>query len=366
MRIVTMWLQHTLTLPAILLSALSFLPAQAAQPVQVILEKVATSHFTDRVEALGTLRARETVDITATVMDTVTAIRFDDGQRVQKGDILIEMTSAEEHAQLEEEMSTVAEAQKQYNRLQSLEKQGATAKAQLDEQRRDLDTARARLRIVESRLQDHLILAPFSGVLGLRNISVGALIEPGDRITTLDDDSVMKLEFTVPAVHLTAISKGLNIEASSAAYGDRIFSGQIDSIDSRIDPNTRAIKVRAVLANDERLLKPGLLMRVVLLKRPRDTLVIPEEALIPSGKSNYVLVVKPETQPNIAERREVQIGARRPGEVEIVAGLGADEYVITHGTLRVRPGQAVTVLAIAEGNEPLAELLSKKQGEVGK
>ena len=285
---------------------------------------------------------------------------------MQKGDILIEMTSAEEHAQLEEEISTVAEAQKQYNRLQSLVQRGAAAKALLDEQQRDLDSARARLRGIESRLQDRLILAPFSGVLGLRNISLGTLIEPGDRITTLDDDSVMKLDFTVSAVHLAAISKGLNIEAQSPAYGVRIFSGRIESIDSRIDPATRAIVVWALLANEEQLLKPGLLMEVTLFKNSREGVVIPEEALIPSGKTNHVLVVKPGNQPTVAERREVQIGTRRPGEVEIIAGLEADEYVITHGTLRVRPGQPITILAIAEGNEPLAELLSKKQGEASR
>ena len=306
------------------------------------------------------------MEITATVTDTITAIHFEDGQRVQKGDILIEMTSAEEHAQLEEEMSTLLEAKKQFERLETLVNRGATATAVFDEQRRRLDAAQARLRGIESRLRDRLIKAPFSGVVGLRNISVGALIEPGVRITTLDDDSIMKLDFTLPAVHLAAIRKGLVIEAKSKAYGERVFKGQIDSIDSRIDPATRAIVVRAILANDERLLKPGLLMTVTLLKNPRAGLVVPEEALIPSGNSNNVLVVKPEASPSVAEKREVQIGVRRPGEVEIVGGLAADEYVVIHGTQRARPGQPVSVVAVAEGGETLPELLGKKQGDKDK
>ncbi|WP_217909514.1 efflux RND transporter periplasmic adaptor subunit [Desulfosediminicola flagellatus] len=340
--------------------------AEGAQPVPVIVKKVETSRFTDRVEALGTLRAKESVEITATITDTITAIHFEDGQRVQKGDILIEMTSAEEHALLEEEMSTLSEAKKQFKRLETLANRGATATAIFDEQQRKLDTAQARLRGIESRLRDRLIIAPFSGVVGLRNISVGALIEPGDRITTLDDDSIMKLDFTIPSVHLAAIHKGLVIEAKSSAYGERVFNGQIDSIDSRIDPATRAIVVRAILANEERLLKPGLLMTVTLLKNPRDGLVVPEEALIPSGKSNNVLVVQPEASPTLAEQREVQIGVRRPGEVEIVEGLTAGEYVIIHGTQRVRPGQPVSVIASAEGGEPLRELLRQKQGDMAK
>ena len=340
--------------------------AEGAQPVPVILKKVEKSHFTDRVEALGTLRANETVEITATVTDTITAIHFDDGQRVEKGEVLIEMTSAEERAQLEAEISTLAEAGKQYDRLQPLVEKGAASQAILDAQRRERDIAQARLRGMESRLRDRLILAPFSGVVGLRNISVGALIEPGDPITTLDDDSIMKLDFTIPAVHLSALRKGLAIEAGTPAYGERVFRGRIDSIDSRIDPATRAIMVRAVLPNDEHLLKPGLLMMVTLMKNPREGLVIPEEALIPAGKTNHVLVVDPKGDLSAAERREVRIGLRRPGEVEIVSGLTVDEYIVIHGTLRVRPGQPVAVIAVAEGDETLSELLSRKEGGAGR
>jgi membrane fusion protein (multidrug efflux system) len=337
--------------------------AEAAKPVPVIVKKVETSDFTDQVEALGTLRANETVEITATVSDTITAIHFEDGQRVEKGDILIEMTSAEEHALLEEEMSTLSEARKQFKRMEKLVNRGATSTAVFDEQRREYDTAQARLRGIESRLRDRLIIAPFTGVVGLRNISVGALIEPGDRITTLDDDSIMKLDFTIPAIHLAAIRKGLVIEAKSPAYGERVFTGQIDSMDSRIDPATRAILVRAILANDEQLLKPGLLMTVTLLKNPREGLVIPEEALIPSGNSNNVLVVKPDDDSPVAEQRQVKIGTRRQGEVEITEGLTAGEYVVIHGTQRARPGQPVTVIASAEGDESLQQLLMNKQGE---
>ncbi len=360
----TIWPVHLGTLFLLFFSGYFPVPqAQAAPPVPVIIKEAETARFIDRIEALGTLRANEKVAITATVTETITAIHFADGQRVEKGDILIEMTSKEEHALLEEEKSTLAEAKKQYHRWEQMINAGATSKAQFDEQRRNLDTARARLRAIESRLQDRLIIAPFSGVVGLRNVSVGALIEPGDLITTLDDDSVMKLDFTVPAVHLAALQQGLAIEARSPAYAGRVFKGRIDSIGSRIDPATRAIVVRAILENSEKLLKPGLLMNVTLQKNPREALVIPEEALIPSGRTNYVLVVQPDAQPRVAERREVQLGMRRVGEVEIVSGLRAGEYIVIHGSLRVRPGQPVDIIATAEDNEPLTELLSRQRGE---
>ncbi|MGD8703478.1 MAG: efflux RND transporter periplasmic adaptor subunit [Desulfosarcina sp.] len=331
----------------------------AQQAVPVIVKAVVTDRFVDRVEALGTLRANETVVLTATVAEIVTAVHFEDGQRVNAGSILIEMTNEEEHALIEEERSTLTEAKKQYDRLRPLVERGAASTSLLDQRRREYDTAKARLRAIESRLRDRLIIAPFGGVVGLRNVSVGALIEPGDVITTLDDDSVMKLDFTVPSIVLATLKTGLPIVATSPAFAGRQFEGIVASINSRIDPVTRSIVVRAVLPNPERLLKPGLLMQVALLKNPRDVLVIPEEALIPSGRDNHVLVVDRSAEPTVARRRQVVTGSRRPGEVEIVAGLEAGELVVVDGTLRARPGQPVTITAVDGGDEPLAHLLNR-------
>jgi membrane fusion protein (multidrug efflux system) len=349
---------------ALVLPAVFSSPAAAQEAVSVVVAEVKAERFVDRVEALGTLRANETVDLTATVSETVTAIHFEDGQRVEAGAILAEMTNAEEHALLEEAVSTVQEAKRQYDRVRPLAQRGAASKSLLDQRRREYETARARLRAIESRLQDRLVVAPFAGVVGLRTISVGAHIDPGDVITTLDDDSVMKLDFTVPAVHLATLKTGLAIEATAPAYPDRVFEGTVSGVDSRVDPATRSIVARAVLPNPERLLKPGLLMSVSLQKNPREALVVPEESLMPSGGRNHVLVVDPGAQPPVAQRREVTIGARRPGQVEVLEGLSAGEHVVTHGTLRARPGQAVTVMAVQAGDEPLDALLRK--GRKGK
>jgi len=336
-------------------------PTSAQQAVPVIAKAVVRDRFVDRVEALGTLRANETVVLTATVSEIVTAVHFEDGQRVTAGSILVEMTNEEEHALIEEERSTLNEAKKQYNRLRPLVELGAASTSMLDQRRREYETAKARLRAIESKLRDRLIIAPFAGVVGLRNVSVGALIEPGNVITTLDDDRVMKLDFTVPSIYLASLETGLPIVATSPAFDGRRFEGKISSIDSRIDPVTRAIVVRAILPNPERLLKPGLLMQVTLLKNPRDILVIPEEALIPSGRVNHVLVVDRSADPAVVHRRQVAIGSRRPGEVEVVEGLEEGEFVVVDGTLRARPGQPVTVIAEDDGNEPLAQLLNRKR-----
>jgi membrane fusion protein (multidrug efflux system) len=333
-------------------------PKQASKPVPVIASEVRSGPFVDRVEALGTLKANESVDVTANVTETVSAIHFDDGERVEQGKVLVEMTSAEEHALLEEARARVAEAERQYDRVKSLVAQRSASESLLDERKRDLDTARALLVAIESRLADRLVKAPFAGVLGLRNISPGALVEPGDLITTLDDDRVMKLDFAVPSVFLPDLAPGLGIAAKARAYGDRRFEGEIRSIDSRVDPVTRSIQVRALIPNPDRTLKPGVLMQVELLRNPRQALVVPESALLHQGQEHFVMMV---SDGGTAQRRQVRIGARRPGEVEIIEGLRAGEKVITHGNDEVRPGQQIAVRAVDDGTRSLQEMLEPAQ-----
>ncbi len=332
-----------------------------AAPTPVIVAPVRLADFADRIEALGTLRANESVALTAAVTETVSAVHFDDGERVKAGQVLVEMTSAEESAQLAEARASADEAYRQYQRVLSLENQGTAAKSLLDERRREWETARARRAAIESRLADRIVKAPFAGVLGLRDLSPGALVRPGDLIAVLDDDAVMKLEFQIPSTYLDVLAPGLEIIATAPAFAQRQFRGQVKSIDSRIDTGTRAIRVRALLPNPERLLKPGLLMQLELLKRPRRAIVIPEEALLALGEKQFVLVVAG-SDDNKVVRRQVEIGGRRPGEVEIVAGLTAGEQVITHGGLKVRPGDRVEIAAIDDGSLPLPDLLRRLPG----
>jgi len=347
--------RNRITIAALMLLAQAAAIAQpGGGPTPVIVAEAEVQPIADRVEALGTLRANESVEITSNVTETISAVHFDDGQRVAEGDLLVEMTSGEEHALLEEARARADEAQRQYDRVRSLVKQRSASESLLDERRRDLDTARALLVAIESRLADRLIKAPFDGVLGLRNISPGALVTPGDLITTLDDTGVMKLDFTVPSVFLRDLAPGLAIEARAPAYGERTFEGAVRSIDSRVDPVTRSVRVRALIPNPDRTLKPGVLMRVELLRNPRETLVVPESALLQKGRDHHVMRIDVDAK---AERVAVKVGARRPGQAEILEGLSAGDRVITHGADKVRPGQAVRVQALDDGTRPLAELV---------
>lgn len=317
--------------------------AQGGRSVPVIVFETQLVPYADRIEALGTLRANETVELTATVADTITAINFEDGERVEAGQVLVEMTNAEERALL-------SEARSQYNRARDLAEGGSITQSLLDQRRRDYETTRA-------RLQDRLIVTPFAGVLGLRTVSVGSYVSPGEVITTLHDDSVMKLDFSVPEVYLAAVETGQTIEAVARALPDETFVGEIASIDAAVDPVTRTIRVRALIPNEDRRLRPGMLMSVEILRGERQAIIIPEEAVIIEGRETVVWVVGEDD--TSAERRVIRTGSRQPGVVEVTDGLLPGERIITRGGSNLRPGLGIEILATETGEESLVDLLSQ-------
>lgn len=312
-------------------------------PAPVAVEKVREMDLADRIEALGTLRATESIEVMATESERVVELGFEDGDRVERGQMLVRLQSFEEDALRNEAASTAREARAQYDRISQLAERGAASVSQLDEARRNYETANARKVALESRLARLTIVAPFDGVVGLRNISLGALVRPGDMITTLDDDSRMLLDFSVPSNFLNLVTPGTPLEAAAPGLGGKTFRGSIRSISSRIDPVTRTVQVRAELPNPDRLLKPGLLMKVDLLGNPRTALVIPEAALLPLGRSMAVYVVKTSGEDSTVERREVETGARQDGWVEILRGLENGETVVVDGGFRLSPGSAVKI-----------------------
>lgn len=343
------------------IAAAPALAKPASRPTPVIVADVVRQPLSDKIEALGTLRANESVSITSNVTETISIVHFDDGQRVVAGDLLVEMTNAEEHALLEEAQVRVGEAERQFQRVKSLATQRSASESLLDERKRDLDTTRAMLVALESRLADRIVKAPFSGVLGLRNISLGALVEPGDLITTLDDDRVMKLDFSVPSPHLSTLVPGLAIEAATAAFPGQIFTGVVRGVDSRIDPVTRSVVVRALIPNPDARLRPGLLMQVALLKDPREAILIPESAVLHQGRDHFVMVVVEHADGLTAERRQIQIGTRKPGLVEVREGLALGERVVTDGADKVRVGEPLVIQSVEDGTRNQRAMTERAQ-----
>lgn len=309
--------------------------------VSVEAKRVERAIFADTIEAIGTAQANESVTLTARVSETVQRVNFSDGDFVEEGDILLEMTRREETAQLAEARAALREAEQQYERTIDLVQRGNASKAVLDQRVRDVAAAESRVAAAEARVEDRVIRAPFKGLLGLRLVSEGTLVAPGEPITTLDDVSVIKLDFSVPEAFYSIVEKGQPIRARTAAFPSEAFLGQVATVNSRIDPVTRSVTVRAEIPNPDARLKPGMLMTVRLISAEREGLSVPENALVPVGGQQYLFVVEDD---QTVTRRAITIGNREPGRVEVTEGVREGELVVTKGTVSLRPGLPVRIL----------------------
>lgn len=313
--------------------------ASARAPSAVLVETVEArvQPVSRSVEAVGTLNGNESVTLTAKVTEQVSAVYFEGGELVEAGEVLAELIDAEQTALLSEAEANLREAQLQLERLVTLGKEIATA-AEIDVARARVDAARARLEAIRSRVADRSITAPFSGVVGFRRISVGALLTPGTVIAELDAIDPLKLDFTLPELFLSEIAVGDTISGRSVAWPGLEFDGEVTRIGSRVDPVSRAFQVRALLDNEQRRLRPGMLINVTLAIAEAPGIVVPEQALIQVADRSAVYVVDDGA---IARRAEVTLGRRLPGRVVLRDGVEPGERVVIKGQLLLRPGTAV-------------------------
>ncbi|MBM3487532.1 MAG: efflux RND transporter periplasmic adaptor subunit, partial [Alphaproteobacteria bacterium] len=306
-------------------------------PQAVIVAVPKRDLVVDLIESVGTARANEAVTVTAKQTGVVSKINFREGQRVTAGVTLVELDASERQADLDNLRAQRDEARTKLARAKQL-RNLTMSEARIDELETQVRAAEARLRASEARLDDLRITAPFNGRVGLRQVSLGALVQPGAVITTLDDVAIIKVEFSIPEIALPRLRVGLPVKASTPGVQNRVLEGQVNVVDSRVDPATRSVRVNAQFDNGDDALKPGLFMNVeLLLGRRADALLVPEEAIVPEGTRQFLFVVAN----GRAVRTEVTLGTRVPGFVEVVKGVGAQDQVIIRGVQKVRNGQAV-------------------------
>jgi len=316
-------------------------------PANVFVEAVQERDFANRIEALGTLEPNESVDLTLNVADRVQSLYFDDGQRVRKGKTLLSLAQREQIALTEAAEANADEARRQLDRMERLIERNAVSEAELDEARRNVNAANAQLRAVQSRQKDRVLVAPFDGVLGFRQVSVGSFVRPGDIVARLIDDSEMNLEFTVPSTFIRSLKIGTEISARTDDLPSETFSGTITSLDNAIDPVTRSVRVRATLPNPEQRLISGMFMEILITADPRRSLAIPEESIQPVGPKTFVFVIDETQGKPVAKRVEVKLGALDDGYLEMRSGLKENDKVITEGVIRVREGAEVIIRDIS-------------------
>jgi membrane fusion protein (multidrug efflux system) len=295
----------------------------------------------ERAEAVGTVRARDAVTITAKVTGMVSAINFQEGQRVQAGQVLVALDDAALRAERDQAVALLDDARNQLVRARQLQPGATIAAQRLETLEAVTRQAEGRVRQATARLEEMRMLAPFDGRVGLRQVSPGTLIQPGTAITTLDDISRVRVEFAVPEIYVARIREGSEVVARSAAYGDRRFTGTVAVIDTRIDTATRTVRVISEFDNADEALRPGLFLTVeLLLERREDALLIAEEAIDPVGERNFVFVIRD----GRAKRQEIRLGQRLQGEVEVMSGVAAGEPVVVRGIQRLRNDSPVRVV----------------------
>ena len=313
---------------------------------KVVTAQVELRPMVDEIEALGTARANESVEIQPRIASLIDRVDFVEGQMVQRGDLLVELENKEIVAGLALAEASLSESRSIYERSRSLASSQAISASNLEQLLAQVKVDEAQVEAAKARLANTRILAPFTGRVGLRRVSPGSFVNTSTVITTLDDVSQIKLDFSVPETFLTTVAEGMGIVAHSLVYPDREFLGTVSSIDTRLDPVSRSVQARALIPNPDGVLKPGMFLTVDLQRDRGDVLLAPEQAIVPEGTRQYVYVVKD----GKAEKRAVLLGRRIPGFVTIEDGLEPGEEIVTEGTHKVRDGADVQPVTPARAN----------------
>jgi membrane fusion protein (multidrug efflux system) len=328
------------------------------RPIPVTTQQVRMQPFSDTLLALGNVRARESITVTAKVSETVQQVHFESGDVVAAGAPLVTLTGRQQQAAFEQAEATANEAEKLYQRQRELADQQLIARSSLDTQMALRDAARARVAQMRADIGDRVIRAPFGGVLGIRQVSPGALVTPGTAIATLDDIGRVYVDFPVPEAMLATLGVGQQVSGTSTAYPGRTFEGQVSTIDARVDEATRSVVVRGDFPNPDRALRPGMLMQVTLSRPERQALLVPEISVVQVGTDSFVYRVKPDST---VERVDVKVGSRRDGLAEIAQGLNVGDRIVVDGTGKLRVGARI-VDARGDRPPPSAVDAATKQG----
>ncbi|WP_425999663.1 efflux RND transporter periplasmic adaptor subunit [Caulobacter sp. DWR1-3-2b1] len=302
---------------------------------------VSTKPFTDRIEVLGVAKGLQSVTITSNTAEMITAVHFVDGQAVSRGQVLVDLKSASEDAGIAEARVRLAQAQRDYQRWKTLADRGVAPRATAEQYLAAVETARASLASAQAQKLDRVIRAPFSGRVGISDVAPGALISPGTAIVSLDDVSVIRVDFSVPDRYLSTLREGLPISARPDALAGETFLGRIAQIDTRIDPTTRAVKARAEFPNPGGRLKPGMLVKVAIDQGMRQASAVPESAVQFEGTQASVFLIAKGPKGQVARRTNVETGLASGGFVEIRSGVKSGDKIVADGLNRIQDGASI-------------------------
>lgn len=314
--------------------------AKGQAPIPVEVARVGTASLPQAITAVGTLRSDESVTLRPEVAGRITAILFQEGQRVAKGETLVRLDPAINTAELQQARANLTLAKTKYDRAVDLAGRNFISNQAKDEAKGNLDIAQASVALVEAKLAKMELKAPFAGIIGLRGVSVGDYVKEGADLVNLEAIDPLKVDFRVPETFLTQVHVGQPVKVSLDALPGNAYDGKVIALNPLVDAAGRAIVIRAQVRNQNTALRPGMFARVTLITRAeKDALVLPEEALVPQGTEQYLFRVID----GKAARVKVETGQRRDGKVEIVAGVEQGDVVVSAGQSRLRDGATVRI-----------------------
>lgn len=319
----------------------------AAMPA-VEVARVAVATLADEAQAVGSLRSRQSVVLRPEVSGRVTQLNFRDGTRVRRGQLLVQLDDQLPQAQIQQAQAELSIAEANHKRNQELVAQNFVSQRSLDESAANLQVARAKLSLARATAARLRIVAPFDGIAGIRSVNPGDYLKDGADIVNIEDMDAMYVDFRLPERYQTKVRTGQTARVEVDALPGRRYTAVVQAIDPLVDANGRSVAIRGCIDNRHLQLRPGMFARVTAVFGERaNAPVIPEEALVPQGGRQYVvrLVDGPDQDTKIAQRVDVQVGIRRPGRVEITAGLQPGDLVVTAGQQRVqKDGMPVRVV----------------------
>ncbi len=323
-----------------------------AKPVMVEATKVRQMTMRDDAEAVGSLRSRRSVVLRPEISGRITQLNFSDGQRVRKGQLLVQLDDQLPRAQVQQSRAELSIARANHKRNQELVAQGFISQRSVDESAANLEVAEAKLALAEATAQRLRIVAPFDGVAGIRGVNVGDYLKDGADIVNVEDLDAVYVDFRLPERLQNKVKTGQTARVAFDALPGVQYSAVVLAINPQIDADGRSLAVRGCIDNRRLQLRPGMFARVTAVFGERsDANVVPEEAIVPDGAAPYVLrvVAGPEEGSQVAKRTTVRLGARTPGFVEVVEGLAPGDVVVTAGQQRLqRDGTAVRVVELGQ------------------
>jgi membrane fusion protein (multidrug efflux system) len=315
-------------------------PRAAAAAISVDTTKVVRMSMPQTITTVGSLRSDESVMLRPEVAGRISAIQFREGEPVQRGKVLVRLDPVINEAEVRQARANLTLAKSKYDRAVDLAHRNFISGQAKDEAENNLKVAEAALSLAEAHLAKTEIRAPFSGVLGLRVVSVGDYVKEGADIVNIESIDPLKVDFRVPETYFRQVSDGQLLSIALDAMPGKTYPGRVIAVNPLIDAAGRSVVIRAQVDNREAKLRPGMFARVRLVtKDVQDAMVIPEQAIVPEGDEQYVFRV----QDGRAVRTRVETGQRRDAKVEVVKGLAPEDVIVVAGQIKLRDGAPVTV-----------------------